>query len=212
MRVRSARFDEAAETANPGVAARAELTEDRAWVDELEQIGNPDDRSIAAPSPILGSIDESGSDGVHRDIAEGLKHLRRCFLPSRPVAITDEISSPPVPRVEAFGIAAYEAVHPSCERPVWDVEDHMPMGREQADRKTAPSVTRDRRNEEPQPDRTVEVVHEIEARPGCTYTGMLNSGSEITRETRHAFRFEEDEPPRKVAERGTRRLRTRPGA
>jgi hypothetical protein len=208
----SAGFDEAAEALYLARPRVAELAEDGSRIDEPEHVRDAHSGRVTTPSPVLRAIGETRCDWVPRDVSEGLEQRLRRLLSSRPVPIADEVPGPAVPGVEAPRIGTDKPMHAPGQRAVGHFDDRVPVRRKQADGKAPPPVSRGRRHEEPQPDRAVEIVREVEGRPRRAHADVLETRCKVTRGTGHELRLGQRRLRRKMASWATCPLGAWPGA
>src|SRR5438477_4741390 len=197
--IAGSRLDEPANAADLRNARGAEFRQDVGGVHKFEGSGDADRLAVAAPQPVFGALDETRSDRVPRHIAERLENRLGRLLAPRPIPVTHEVAGPPMPIVEAPRVAADEPMHPRGERVVGEIDDRMPVRREQANRDAPPGKPVDRRDEEPEPCQAIEVVLEVDGSSGRTVADVLDSGSEITRSSWQGVSFGPEGRRRKMS-------------
>src|SRR5206468_3280353 len=111
----------------------------------------------------------------------------------RPVPVTHEVAGALMPLVEAPRVAAYEPVHPRRERVIRQIDDRVPVRREHAHRDTSPGKAVERRDEQPEPGLSIQIVLEVDAGSGRANADVLDAGASITRSSWHASSFVPDD-------------------
>ena len=90
-----------------------------------------------------------------------------------------------MPLVETSRVATDEPVHAHGEGTVRQIENCVPMRREQTNRDTPPAEPVDRRDEKSKPNLSIQVISKVDSGSGGTDADVLNTWPEIARDSWH---------------------------